>query len=94
MEDTKKVAWFADDANWVTHPIGEKQANSLGIFDMCGNAYEWLFDGDGNKKRYLLGGDVNKESVEDLSVGQEAEKTTEAGAADSFMSLRVVKNEK
>ena len=61
---------------------------------MCGNAYEWLFDGDGNKKRYLLGGDVNKESVEDLSVGQEAEKTTEAGAADSFMSLRVVKNEK
>ena len=94
LEDTQKVAWFADDANWVTHPIGEKQANSLGIFDMCGNAYEWLFDGDGNKKRYLLGGDVNKESVEDLSVGQEAEKTTGAGAADTYMSLRVVKNEK
>lgn len=94
LEDTQKVAWFADDANWVTHPIGEKQDNFLGIFDMCGNAYEWLFDGDGNKKRYLLGGDVNKESVEDLSVGQEAEKNTGAGAADNYMSLRVVKNEK
>ena len=94
LEDTQKVAWFADDAEWKTHPIGEKQANSLGIFDMCGNAYEWLFDGDGKDKRYLLGGDVNKESVEDLSVGQEAEKTTGAGAADTYMSLRVVKNEK
>ena len=94
IEDTQKVAWFADDADWKTHPIGEKTANALGIFDMCGNAYEWLFTGNGDKKRYLLGGDVNKESVSDLSVGQEAEKGTDASAADLYMSLRVVKNEK
>lgn len=92
--DTQKVAWFADDADWKTHPIGEKTANALGIFDMCGNAYEWLFSGNGDKKRYLLGGDVNKENVSDLSLDQEAEKGTDASAADSYMSLRVVKNEK
>jgi hypothetical protein len=93
-EDTRKVAWFAEDANYTTHPIGEKQANALGIFDLCGNADEWLFDGDGEKKRYLLGGHVEKEDVSDLSVGQEAEKGTDAGAADWYMSLRVVRNEK
>ncbi|PKQ63391.1 hypothetical protein BZG02_08370 [Labilibaculum filiforme] len=38
------VAWnILNDENQ-THPVGQKQANELGIHDMSGNVYEWCFD--------------------------------------------------
>ena len=30
--------------NCRTHPIGQKQPNKLGIYDMSGNVYEWCYD--------------------------------------------------
>ncbi len=38
-----EVAWYGKP-NSATHPVGEKQANELGIFDMEGNALEWCND--------------------------------------------------
>jgi len=35
------VAWFEDNANGSTHPVGTKQPNELGIYDMTGNVREW-----------------------------------------------------
>jgi formylglycine-generating enzyme required for sulfatase activity len=42
--DPFTVAWFADDAEGTTHPVGRKLPNELGLYDMCGNAYEWCND--------------------------------------------------
>ena len=35
------VAWYSGNSGYETHPVGTKAANSLGIYDMCGNVREW-----------------------------------------------------
>jgi formylglycine-generating enzyme required for sulfatase activity len=44
-------AWFADnsevDMRISTHPVAQKRADALGLFDMLGNAAEWTTDADG-----------------------------------------------
>ena len=38
------VAWYFDNSSYKTHEVKKKSANSLGIYDMSGNVYEWCWD--------------------------------------------------
>lgn len=38
------VAWHGSNSNSSTHPVGTKQPNELGIYDMTGNVHEWCRD--------------------------------------------------
>ncbi len=40
----KDVAWYSTNAGGTTHPVGEKQPNELGLYDMSGNVSEWVQD--------------------------------------------------
>ena len=35
------VAWYRENADRSTHPVGEKLPNELNLYDMCGNVWEW-----------------------------------------------------
>jgi formylglycine-generating enzyme required for sulfatase activity len=42
--DLSEYGWFYDNSDYKSHPVGQKKPNGWGLYDMHGNASEWVLD--------------------------------------------------
>lgn len=73
--------WFDENAVKTTHPVGEKQPNAWGLFDMHGNVLEWCSD-DYNGVAYKRRTGTTTDPVEIPRVWKGGTRVMRGGAWD------------
>jgi formylglycine-generating enzyme required for sulfatase activity len=79
------IAWNIRNSEGITHPVGQKNPNSFGVYDMLGNVWEWCLDSF-NEEEYLL---LDTKTQDPQRVTNERKKSLKGGSyLDFARSLR------
>jgi formylglycine-generating enzyme required for sulfatase activity len=68
VEDLDKVAWDWDNADDKTHPVGKKEPNKWGLYDMLGNVAEYVtIPGEAATAKPTAAGGSYDDKADDIS---------------------------
>ena len=94
-EEIGNHAWYADNSRGIIRPVGRKNANALGLYDMFGNVHEFV-NGEGvsiNGNGYVYrGGAYNSKATECTATGRNAFYYY-GSSSSSAVGFRIVRDE-
>jgi len=76
-----EAAWWGKNSSGGTHPVGQKQPNAWGLFDMRGNVWEWVQDWYG---AYSVGRQIDPRGPDSGGFRVLRGGSWNAGSADYF----------
>jgi formylglycine-generating enzyme required for sulfatase activity len=78
------VAWWENNSDGQTHPVGQKLPNAWGLYDTLGNVWEWCFDRYTPHASAIPTGDMTETSQPNGDLG--GTSTSSGGPLDSALS--------
>ncbi|MFY1110288.1 MAG: SUMF1/EgtB/PvdO family nonheme iron enzyme [Methanosarcinaceae archaeon] len=87
-----EYAWYPDNSGGITHPVGEKEPNPWGLYDMHGNIFEYCQDWEHSSyegaptdgSAWIEGGNPNGRVIRGGSIGQDLNFCRSAGRGFAY----------
>ena len=73
-ESLSDIAWFKENSEHSTHPVGIKQPNGFGLHDIHGNAAEWVITD--TRRPFAMGGGYRDEAGECTSTSAQRQMSS------------------